>query len=107
MSKDNYDFNDLDAILAEFRDADAPPAARCRLAAEIIGNLLHEPKPTESALYEAYRSRLMLGREVTVADGDRQYRVMTEDIDTEGHLLVRMTDGSLRALSAEEIRILP
>ena len=27
MSKDNYDFNDIDAILAEFRDADAPPAA--------------------------------------------------------------------------------
>lgn len=27
MSKDNYDFNDIDAILAEFRDADVPPAA--------------------------------------------------------------------------------
>ena len=27
MSKDNYDFKDIDAILAEFRDADVPPAA--------------------------------------------------------------------------------
>ena len=87
---------------------DAPVRGnRCRLAAEILNRTagFSEP-PQEAAVMAAYRSRLMmLGQQVTVTEGERQYPATALDINDAGHLILQTADGTRRTLSAGEIRI--
>lgn len=90
-----------------YPDAANGRGSRCRLAAEILNRTagLTQP-PQESEVMAAYRARLMmLGAQVTVTEGERQYPATALDIDEAGHLILQMEDGSRRTLSAGEIRI--
>ena len=89
--------------------ADAPvPDAKNRLAAELLRRLLTVSPPDEAVLYADYRARMMLlGETVTVMRGDREYRALAKDIDSIGHLILQMPDGTEQALSSGEIRIKP
>lgn len=59
-------------------------------------------------LIAAYRHGLgMLGRRVQVITPRETYDAIAQDIDENGHLLVRLADGTCQTLQAGEIRILP
>ncbi|MBQ6041101.1 MAG: biotin--[Oscillospiraceae bacterium] len=89
-----------------FPDA-SQPDAKNRIAAGILTRLLGTP-PEQDALFAAYADRLMLlGQEVTVVQGEREFRAVAAGIDSVGHLRIRMHDGTEQTLSAGEIRILP
>lgn len=86
----------------------AVPDARNRIAAELLRRLLPKAPPSVADVYAAYKSRMMLlGDTVTVQRGDISFRAVAEDIDSAGHLLLRLPDGTVQALSSGEIRILP
>ena len=79
---------------------------RCRLAAEILNRTAGLQTPQQSAVMQAYRKRLMmLGKQVTVIQGEQQYPAAALDIDEAGHLIVQTADGTCRTLSSGEIRI--
>lgn len=83
------------------------PDAKNRIAAGILTRLLGTP-PMQDALFAAYAERLMmLGRAVTVVQGEHEFVAVAEGIDSSGHLRIRLADGIVQTLSAGEIRILP
>ncbi len=84
------------------------PGIRNRLTAGILNRVLGEEaaRATREQVLLQYKNRLsMLGRRVTVMQGEQTWEAVAEDLDGEGRLMLRGDDGSLRALSSGEIRI--
>ncbi len=85
----------------------APAGCRNQFAASLINKLLTDSAiPDESALFAAYRARLLLPEaEITVQQGDVAYPASAVGINDCGHLIVRLRDGSQRILTSGEIRL--
>ena len=80
---------------------------RCRLAAAIADELLtlYDALP-DTAFLEEYRARnIVPGQDVLIVQNDRSRPAHALAITDEGHLLVRLPDGSEEALSFGEISI--
>ncbi|MCL1808029.1 MAG: biotin--[acetyl-CoA-carboxylase] ligase [Oscillospiraceae bacterium] len=96
---------ELRSVAAALFDQDPGDAARARLAAEIVQNLLTMPL-SGSAMLTEYRRRLStLGRAVTVRAPNEQYEAVAEDIDEEYRLIVRLPDGAKKILYSGEISV--
>ena len=80
---------------------------RNKLSAEIINRVIGlETPPSETEIFEKYKQRLMmLGDEVTVIQGQTEYKATVIDVDSVGHLIVKNADGERITLSSGEIRI--
>ena len=80
-------------------------SSRNRLAAEIINQMFTDGSiPHKPALLSEYKARLMmLGKKITVIDGDTAYEAVAMDIDSDGQLIVKNLKGSLITLSHGEI----
>lgn len=80
---------------------------RNRLSAEIINRILGYDAPTsEKEIFEKYRKRLlMIGKKITVIQGNSTYNATAVDIDPVGHLIVKKENGEVVALHSGEIRI--
>jgi BirA family biotin operon repressor/biotin-[acetyl-CoA-carboxylase] ligase len=59
------------------------------------------------AVMQEWKARACLGQRVRIIMPARSIEGMTEDIDTDGYLLVRLHDGSLERVVEGEIRPLP
>ncbi|MEG2697367.1 MAG: biotin--[acetyl-CoA-carboxylase] ligase [Ruthenibacterium sp.] len=96
--------------LAEVATALFPAGAqvpRCRLAAEIVNELLRlgDALPDHSFL-EEYRARnLVPGRDITIVQNGTQRPAHALSITDAGHLLVRLPDGRSEELSYGEISV--
>ncbi len=83
------------------------PGLRNRLAAAILNRMLGsgvsmDPKD----ILEQYKQHLMmLGKPVTVVQGEESFQAMAMDLDSDGHLIVKKKDGEILSLSSGEIRI--
>ena len=74
------------------------------LAAAFLNELteiLHDP----TAMAEYRRRNMVLGRQVTVMQGNETYPATAEAITAEGHLLVRDEQGNTRELSSGEVSV--
>ena len=88
---------------SEIPDADVPSM----ICAEII-NLLLEYSDTlaERSFLKEYKERMfLLGIEINVIAPTESYSAVAADIDTDGHLIVTLCDGTVRVLNAGEISI--
>ena len=81
--------------------------SRSRFCAELINELNALYPQLESGAFMAeYRSRSnVIGKEVFVLRGDERYSAHVEDIDDEGSLVVRTSDGQLQTLHSGEISL--
>ena len=81
--------------------------ARNQLAAEIINRILgFSTPPVEADIVREYRKRLMiLGKKITVIQGQADYQATALDVDDAGHLIVEKEDGEILTLSSGEISI--
>ena len=79
---------------------------RNKLSAEIINRILgFGEMPSEAEIFQKYKKRLMvLGREITVIQGNREYRATAIDIDSAGHLIVKTEKEEIITLTSAEIR---
>lgn len=80
---------------------------RCRLAAEIVNELLRicDALP-DKAFMEEYRARNFVpGRDITILQNGEQRAAHALSITDEGHLLVRLPDGGTEELSFGEISV--
>ena len=85
-----------------------PLITRNHLAAEIIDRILNPNMPTEPELFTRYKSRLfMLGKDITVIQGDSTYAATAIDIDESGALIVKNQTGEIKTLTSGEISITP
>lgn len=82
---------------------------RSRLVADILNkfwgyyNEFHNKK-----FIKEYRNRsFLIGREVSVLMGDKQERATALDIDERARLIVKLTNGEIRALSSGEVSVRP
>ena len=98
------------AELAEIATAVFAPGEavnRCRLAATVADELLalYDALP-DTAFLEEYRARnIVPGRDVLILQNGQSRPAHALDITDDGHLLVRLPDGSEEALSFGEISI--
>jgi len=57
-------------------------------------------------VYEEWRDRLAtLGKEVRITEGETVYGGVAESVDTDGSLLLRLPDGSLRRIVAGDVTL--
>jgi len=83
-----------------------PMVTRNRLAAELINRVLCLNMLSEVELFSRYRKRLfMLGAEITVLQGNDEFKARALDIDGTGGLIVEKADGERVTLSSGEISI--
>ncbi|MCL1949113.1 MAG: biotin--[acetyl-CoA-carboxylase] ligase [Turicibacter sp.] len=81
------------------------PVARESIIGEIVTSLLEEC-PSRDALLEEYKSYSnVLGKQVTVNDGNSTYGAKVLDIDAMGRLVAQTDNGTVHNLSAGEVRI--
>ena len=71
------------------------PPDRNRLIAEILNELdaLYGELETGAFLEESRRRSNVIGREVTVIEGDRKYPARAADIDSQGRLVIETEEG--------------
>ncbi len=83
------------------------PGIRNRLAAAILNRMLDQRTfPERGDLLERYKKRLvMLGHSVTVKQAGESWPAVAEDLDSEGHLILRKQNGETVVLSSGEISI--
>ena len=81
------------------------PSMRSRLAAELINILLTSNLLSDvDVIHKEYKERLVvLGREITVIQGDERYTGVATDVDKSGHLIVKKPDGSVVSLFSGEV----
>jgi BirA family biotin operon repressor/biotin-[acetyl-CoA-carboxylase] ligase len=61
---------------------------------------------SDESVYEAWKARLeTLGRRVEVRLGDRMEEGIAEDVDADGNLILRRTDGSTVVLAAGDVTL--
>jgi len=87
--------------------SDTPPTTRNHLAAEILNRFLTQVnQQDEKVMLEKYRQRMfMLGKTILVSGTAEPYEAIAEDVDSNGHLVVKKADGEILSLSAGEISI--
>lgn len=68
-------------------------------------NALHAALTDPTAMDEYRRRNLVLGRQVTVVQGNQTYPATAEAITDEGHLLVRDKTGQTHTLSSGEVSV--
>lgn len=83
------------------------PGMRNKLSAEILNRILGSGKqPNEREIFAKYKERLMiLGKEITVVQGQKEYKAVAVDVDPAGRLIVKNERGELLTLSSGEVRI--
>ncbi len=84
------------------------PVDRAALIAAVLEEweALYTDYDPAAVLVESRRRSVVLGREVTVRQGDITYPATALDINEQGHLLVRTSAGNMTALSSGEVSIL-
>lgn len=83
------------------------PDARSRLAAGIIDRFFKLYEHIEEASYlEEYRRRsLVIGKNVTLVNGDNREEAFVIGIDDECHLIVKTADGTEKTVSSGEVSV--
>ena len=83
------------------------PGLRNRLAAAVISCMAgQDVSLQQEQILEKYKARLiMLGRKITVVQGQDTWPATALDLSEEGHLIVRKENGETLSLSSGEIRI--
>jgi BirA family transcriptional regulator, biotin operon repressor / biotin---[acetyl-CoA-carboxylase] ligase len=67
---------------------------------------LYAAAAVDDSVYEAWRARLeTLGRQVSVQFGDHVDEGVAEDVDSDGDLVLRRTDGTLVTISAGDVTL--
>ncbi len=91
-----------------FAEGEYPPEGRARLAAAIVGRLrYHVEHLAERSFLEEYRRRcFLIGMRVHVSAGRTKADADVLGLDDNCFLIVRFDDGSVRSLSAGEVRII-
>ncbi|MCM1568557.1 MAG: biotin--[acetyl-CoA-carboxylase] ligase [Roseburia sp.] len=97
----------LQSIATSIYPQEGVAGARNRLAAEMINRILgYSVLPKEQDILAAYKKRLMmLGKEVTVIQGQSAYKAKAMDVDSAGHLIVEDENGEIHSLYSGEIRV--
>lgn len=107
LEKPKNDFpEELSSIASSVLD-ETSSETKNRLIAEIINNFAENySELTKRKYLEDYRSRLFfLGEEITVIEGDKNYKATAIDIDSMCHLKIRFPDGKEKLLFSGEISI--
>jgi BirA family biotin operon repressor/biotin-[acetyl-CoA-carboxylase] ligase len=84
--------------------------SRERLLASLLNRFerLYASAGRDDSVYDAWRARLeTLGRQVRVQFGDQFDEGVAEDVDGDGNLLLRRADGSIVALAAGDVTLVP
>lgn len=87
--------------------------ARCALIAEVLNQMEHYYYPyletqDSSAFLERYRDSLcLLGESVSVTQGNESYLATAVELSTNGGLIVKMPDGTVRELTSGEVSVRP
>lgn len=83
--------------------------ARSKLAGAILDHFFtFYPQLAQRPFFDDYRSRsLVLGREVTVLEGNQTRTAVALDLDEDFSLRVQEADGTIRSLSSGEVRVRP
>ncbi len=91
-----------------FGEGEYPPNGRARLASAVLERFRTGCEQlSERTFYGEYKRRsLVLGRQVKVLCGKLEERAEVLDLDENCFLKVRFADGSVRTLSAGEVRIM-
>lgn len=99
--------SDLQSLATSVFPDEKVSGVRNRLSAEIINRILgFDAPPSEKEIFEEYRKRLMvLGKRITVIQGQTEYKATAIDIDPVGHLVVKKESGEVITLYSGEIRI--
>ncbi len=99
--------SELQSVATSIYPDQKASGTRNKLSAEIINRILGFGKaPSEAEIFHKYKKRLMiLGREITVIQGNREYRATAIDIDSAGHLIVKNENGEIITLTSAEIRL--
>ena len=83
--------------------------AVCAMAAAMVDALVRmdaQLLTAKEAVLDAYRADcITLGRDVVVVRGDTKQYGRATDIDAEGALVVRFSDGTVRAVSSGEVSV--
>lgn len=96
-----------DIAACVFDSGEVPSDVRNRFCAELINNFLaFSDNIKERTFLNEYRKRLfVLGKNITVVDGERSYVARAVDIDSDCHLIVELPDKTKKTLFAGEISI--
>ena len=99
--------SDLQTLAASIYPDKRISGVRNQLAAEIINRILGSDVPSdEKEIFKKYKKRLMmLGKIITVIQGQTSYKATAVDIDAVGHLIVKKESGEIMTLYSGEIRI--
>ena len=99
--------SDLQPIAASIFPDGKVSSVRNKLSAQIINRVLGcETSPRESDIFNKYRKRLMmLGKQITVIQNQREFKATAIDVDAVGHLIVKKESGEMLTLYSGEIRI--
>ena len=80
--------------------------SRNHLIAQVLNRILCQNLPNGTELFTKYRARvLMLGQSITVMAAGGNYEAIARDIDKDGHLIIELPNGKMRALSGGEISV--
>ena len=82
---------------------------RSQLAGAILNHFFKfYPNLAQRPFFEDYRKRsLVLGKEITVLEGNQTRTALALDLDQDFSLRVREADGTERTLSSGEVRVRP
>ena len=82
---------------------------RSQLAGAILNHFFEfYPNLAQRPFFEDYRKRsLVLGKEITVLEGNQTRTALALDLDQDFSLRVREADGTERTLSSGEVRVRP
>lgn len=81
--------------------------SRSRLAAAVIDNVMTLAEDLDPALYiDEYRAKcFILGKDITVYQGNSRYDAKALDIDSKGGLVVQKSDGTSIVLNSGEVTV--
>lgn len=98
---------DLQSVATSIYPDEKVSNARNKLSAEIINRVLgFDTPPSEPEIFEKYKKRmLMLGEEITVIQGQTEYKAIAIDIDPVGRLIVKKENSEIVVLASGEIHI--
>ena len=103
---------EMQKIAGFIADADTGNAgvSRCRLAAEVAGQVIRiYDEPSEKVMAEYKKLVFLIGESVEVhpiiGDEKSVYTATAVDIDDNAGLVVRLSDGTLRTLSSGEVTL--
>jgi len=97
---------ELQQIAGSLFETENTTVTRNCLAAGIINNLFTlGNRYSKNEILTEYKQRVfILGKEILITGNDKPYRATAVDIDDNGYLIVRKSDGELLTLFSGEIR---